>query len=195
MTPRGARQPPPLPRSPYTASAMSAAHQALAELPNRLAHSLSVARYIQERLKTNGDPAWRDRLIAAGVVHDIGYGAPRTGMHAIDGALLLERSWPALADLAPLVAWHSTAEHECRARSMPAPRWPRPDPLDAALLWVADFSTSPTGERVTISERVNEIRTRYSADSPVIAALDAATYDLQVAQQLVDATFRTANPR
>ena len=45
---------------------------------------------------------------------------------------------------------------------------------DQRLLWVADFTTSPTGDRIGAQARIHDIRSRYSLDSPVVAALKAS---------------------
>lgn len=127
-----------------------------------------------------------DLYAAAGTLHDIGYAYPDTGHHAIDGARFLHGC--GLPDtLVNLVAHHSTSRQEAAERGLldelavfPVPaKWP------AAALWVADFTTSPTGIRVTVAERVAEIRGRYEPDTAVIRALDAATEEMIAAVMLV----------
>lgn len=127
------------------------------------------------------------------LVHDIGYAFPDSGMHALDGARHLRNEHPDLAYLAPYVAWHSTAAYEYRARgfdeSAVAQEFPLPsrsrDEVECALLWIADFTTSPTGQEVTLAERVADIRDRYAPDSPVVRALEASLPDLVRAERIV----------
>lgn len=153
----------------------------------RLAHTLAVGERMAELARSRGNSSdMVDLYAAAGALHDIGYAYPDTGHHAIDGARHLHAC--GMPDtLVNLVAYHSTARYEAAERGMQAAlrafaapaRWP------AAALWVADFTTSPTGARVTVSERIGEIRGRYAPDSPVIRALDASRDDLTAALVLV----------
>lgn len=177
----------------FTPAAADLARELLFDLPIRYAHSLGVARRANQlALLTDLSPAWVDWITAAGLVHDVGYGASRSGMHAQDGAEVLVERGGDLAELAPLVAWHSTARWEYAARAMPTPPWERPIGLDAAVLWVADFTTTPTGEPTTIDARVSEIRSRYPQDSPVIEALAASADELAETLSLVERTIGTA---
>lgn len=171
----------------YAPAAADLAREMLADLPDRCAHSLGVGRRARQlALLTDSSPAWVDWVSAAALVHDIGYGSPRSGMHARDGAEVLDERGDDLAELAPLVAWHSTAPWEYAARGMSDPPWVRPVGLDAALLWVADFTTTPAGEPTTLEARVAEIRSRYPEGSPVIEALDASADEMATAVGLVE---------
>lgn len=166
---------------------------AVADLsPDRLAHTLAVGERMEELARARGNsPEMVDLYAAAGSLHDIGYAYPDTGHHAIDGARYLH-SLGMPDTLVNLVAHHSTAHHEAVERGLvpeldafPAPaRWP------AAALWVADFTTSPTGAHVTVTERVNEIRARYAPDTPVIRALDAARDEMVAAVLLIGRVHR-----
>jgi len=133
-------------------------------------------------LYANESSQLRNIAAAVGLIHDVGYGAPDTGHHAIDGARIVSRT--SLAPLAPLVAWHSTAKYEAQERGMvidvPYPH----DSLMAARLWVADFSTTPQGEKTTPEQRMGEIRLRYPSGSPVISALDASLEDFKRAREV-----------
>lgn len=62
-----------------------------------------------------------------------------------------------------------------------------PDPHGAATIWAADFTTGPTGQRVTSEQRVADIRFSYAADEPVIVALDASMSDLVRAMEVAGA--------
>lgn len=176
----------------YVPAAADLARELLSDLPVRYAHSLGVGRRANQlALMTDSSPAWVDWITAAALVHDVGYGSPRSGMHAQDGAEVLAERGDDLAELAPLVAWHSTALWEYVAREMPAPCWERPVGLDAAVLWVADFTTTPTGESTTLEARAAEIRSRYPQDSPVIEALDASAGEMAKSVSLVERAIGT----
>lgn len=128
-----------------------------------------------------------DLWMAAALLHDVGYAHPRSGNHAVDGARHL-RGLGAPAPLVALVAWHSISAYETAVRDLDIDllrEFGQPSELAAAALWVADFTTSPHGRPVTVSERLTEIRSRYAADSPVLAALAAAEPDLAGARALV----------
>src|SRR5699024_8621670 len=56
----------------------------LRDLPRRRAHSEGVARAMNN-LYASAHPTVRDEAVAAGLVHDIGYGTVRTGLHRLDG--------------------------------------------------------------------------------------------------------------
>lgn len=156
-------------------------HFHLRDLPRRRAHSEGVARAMND-LYASAPPTVRDEAIAAGLVHDIGYGTVRTGLHSLDGAKALEGT--SLQFLASLVAWHSTAAQESAARGVPIDVPQPEDPRMRAALWVADFSTSPTGRPIAPKDRIADIRERYAPDSPVITALDAAMADFIAALRL-----------
>jgi putative nucleotidyltransferase with HDIG domain len=143
---------------------------ALAEsLPLRWAHVQGVAnRARQAAPVAPGDDAL---LIAAGLLHDIGY-APdlvTTGFHAIDGARYL-RDIDAPTRLVELVAHHSCAVLEAELRGLSAELGEfadeGPTPVRDALWW-ADMTTTPDGGRTTLMERVREIEQRYGPDDVV----------------------------
>jgi len=136
-------------------------------------------------------PARLNLLLAAAWLHDIGY-APalaRVGFHPVDGAVhLLRTGWP--LELAGLVAHHSGARFVAQVRGL-APVLRAHDraehrhgPVADALTW-ADQTTGPTGELVTVEERVAEVLERHGADSaqaraqhqrvPALLAAAAAT--------------------
>lgn len=144
----------------------------------RLEHSKGVARRMGE-LYGGRDAALRDRAVAAGLLHDIGYGAPVTGHHAIDGALLVQQT--ALAELAPLVGWHSTAEWEAAARGTRIPVERPADEEMLAALWAADFTVTPYGMDCDHEWRIKEIRLRHVPSSPVARALDASAEAFEAA--------------
>ena len=123
------------------------------------------------------DPADRDLLVAAALLHDIGY-APElvvTGFHPLDGARHLERAGFS-GRLVALVAHHSGARFEAAERGLlrelevyPLEESPVMDALVAA-----DLTIGPHGQRLTYDERLDEILTRYPADSVVHRAISRA---------------------
>lgn len=146
--------------------------QALRDVPaTRREHSLAVGRRMAELSVEGASPEERDLDVALGTLHDVGYGSPRTGHHAIDGGLMLLGT--PFEHLAPYVAHHSTATAEAAERGLGIP-FPEPERPLLDRLFVADFTTGPDGRRVTASERLREIRSRYGSDHLVVRALDAS---------------------
>ena len=132
----------------------------------------------------------RDILVAAAWLHDIGYQHPRppTGFHPLDGAhLLLERGWP--RRLAALVAHHSEARFLASAQGLQQAldAFEREDGDVVDALVYADMTAGPDGRRLTLRERLPEIRRRH-ADSPphVLAARVAREPHLILAAARVD---------
>lgn len=150
---------------------------------DRLNHSLAVG---ERATHYSTDP---DRTVGcAAYLHDIGYSADciDTGWHPLDGARWLQRNgWP--RPVCQLVMWHSCSWHEGRLRDLlplaveefgDVPFSGSPE-LDA--LTAADLTTSPTGRRVTLQVRLDDIRTRYRTGDLVRAALDLAEDDMRSA--------------
>ena len=107
---------------------------------------------------------------AAAWLHDIGY-APElmdTGMHAIDGALFLDRLG-APVEVVSLVAYHTGAEFEAEERGLidALDQFDRPEQDDLDLLILADLLSGSAGERVSLPERFDGIFGRYEAQHPV----------------------------
>lgn len=176
----------------------SLAHMLIADAglePARRVHTVMVGRRMQGLAHRAGhQPRAVDLYAAAGTLHDIGYAFPDTGHHAIDGARWLHtHGLP--APLVSLVAHHSTAAYEAAELGLSAAlaEFALPDTWGAAALWVADFTTSPTGRPATLDDRVAEIRGRYRPDTPVIRALDAAAADMDAAFALVRSRDRVAS--
>lgn len=141
---------------------------ALAKL--RRAHSLEVGRKV-ESVAHNVNEAWREDLVAAAYLHDIGYAHPCTGLHAIDGAAFLkDQGFSPL--VCHLVAYHSCSPIEAEVRGLTAElylpfSYPNVEPdLHRIVCW-ADMTTGPTGATVTVDERLNEILERYGPDDVV----------------------------
>lgn len=134
----------------------------------RWRHSRSAAEAAAEA----GQVLTRDEarlLVSAAWVHDIGYHhpAPPTGFHPIDGAeLVLEAGWP--PRLAALVAHHSEARFMAAPRGLQAAlnMWPHEAGLVTDGLVYADMTAAPGGGRVTVPERLADIRRRHRGEAP-----------------------------
>lgn len=143
------------------------ARDLLVDLPHRLAHVEGVAT----TAVAFGMPT---EVASAAWLHDIGY-AKRlhwSGMHAIDGARYLELAG-ASAEVVSLVAFHTGAEYEAEERGLveQLTKFDRPqqDLLDQLIL--ADLVTDPSGRRMTVCERLEEIWSRYEPRHPVHRAV------------------------
>lgn len=157
-----------IPTGSDTANAVTALLNQLA--PARRAHSVAVGEAAAS--KARYVPASdREELITAAVLHDIGYAVPQVGFHPIDGARHL-RDLDYSPLICHLVATHSAAHLEAAERGLPVSIFD-PFGLDrdtrahrAVLLW-ADLTTSPTGTSCTVTERLDEIASRYPDQHPV----------------------------
>lgn len=163
------------------------ARELLIGSPARWSHVRLVARNLRELMRS--EPS-RGRLLAAAWLHDIGYAAPLidTGMHAVDGAAFLDRAG-APSEIVSLVAFHTGAEYEAEERALvdQLMQFDRPPQEDLDVLILADLSSGPAGERVTVAERLDEITRRYESQHPVHRAImRSRTY-------LEDCALRAAN--
>ena len=170
------------------------ARQQLESLPTRWHHTRSVAAQARNASVTVGAED-RPLLEAAAWLHDIGYGPEiaDTGFHPLDGARYLEgRGAP--TRLINLVANHSCARFEADERDMlPELRSYELEvgPVPDALIW-ADMTTGPTGQTVSVEERLAEILRRYTAESPVHRAIEEASADIVAAVSRVQKRLTTS---
>jgi HD domain len=142
-------------------------------------------------------PAFADRevLIAAAVLHDVGY-APNLAarrFHPLDGARFLQAE-DAPARLCALVARHSCAVQEAELRGCADDLAEFPDeetPLRDAL-WYCDMVTGPDGQRLTVDERLAEIQSRYGPESVVSQFIDLARPELLSAVERTVARYTAA---
>jgi hypothetical protein len=99
-------------------------------------------------------------------LHDVGYGesVAATGFHPVDGANWLE-GLGLPPGVVALVAHHSGARFEAEERGLGdvLARFPEPDRDQLDVLTLIDMSTSPTGRRISVQERLAEILKRYPA--------------------------------
>jgi len=140
-----------------------------------------------------------DLLVAAAWLHDIGYSPAiaDTGFHPLDGARYL-RSLGAPQRLCSLVAHHSAAVVEAKVRHMRAmllAEFPPEESVIADALTFADMTTSPTGQPVTVEERLAEILDRYPPTDPVHRAISESSEQLRAAVARVEARLRVRQPR
>jgi putative nucleotidyltransferase with HDIG domain len=158
-------------------SAAELAEQRLSGMGDRWRHTQAVAA----RARSAGPavaPYDRELLVAAGWLHDIGYADPvaDTGLHPLDGAEYLTRLGFARR-LVALVAHHSCARFEAAERGLTEPLETyvrETGPVADALIY-ADMTIGPTGETVTVADRLVEILERYAPEHPVHRAVTQAS--------------------
>ncbi|WP_169811114.1 HD domain-containing protein [Nocardia amamiensis] len=156
----------------------------------RQAHTLEVGRKVQNVAQRVPEHLREDTITAA-YLHDVGYGYPVTGFHPIDGANLLASHGFSLV-VCSLVAFHSAATVEAEVRGIDPQMFkpfviPRDADLDLAhdFVWWADMTTGPTGETLTIDQRLADIKRRYEEGTIVHTAITRAEPLLRGAVQRV----------
>lgn len=160
------------------------AHDLLAcALPQRWRHVQAVAAEA-ERL-SDQSRIERAQLVSVGWLHDIGYAAPiaDTGFHPLDGARYLRAvGWP--TDVCSLVAHHTCARVEAGRRGLAvqltAEFVDHFNPVRDAL-WAADATTGPSGEHLTLDQRVEEVEQRYGPEHLVAQCMHAIRPELAAA--------------
>lgn len=154
-----------------------------AAFADRLAHSYAVAE--KTRLLSSGigerSSEWYWCL---GLLHDIGYSEPLSGHHGLDGARIVSAAGPDLAQFAAHIAWHSTAKWEYEILGLSSGD-PMPGLVDHSLLWMADFTTGPQGQPITLEGRIAEIRSRHSPSSSAVLAIEESMPSLVRAEEIV----------
>lgn len=161
-------------------------------LPRRWRHVQGVAR--RAALAASLLPeSERDLLVAAALLHDIGY-APDiavTGFHPLDGARFLSRRGES-ERLCALVAHHSCAYREAELRGLSAElaAWTDEEtPLRDALWW-ADMTTTPDGEPTNVHDRIEEIQKRYGPEDLVTFFIHQAKPELNTAVERTEERLR-----
>jgi HD domain len=162
--------------------ATAQAERLIAPLGDRWTHVQAVAdtaRSVASVLSAEG----ADLLVAAALVHDVGY-APslhRLGFHAVDGARFLRAHGQ--ERLARLVAHHSGARFEAEERDLveELAAFPVEDGPVMDALTFADMTTGPTGQAMTLAQRIEEVQHRYPSNDPVHRAIVRARPELQAA--------------
>lgn len=161
-------------------------------LPQRWRHVRAVAA---EAVRLCQDVRLNHRaVVCAAWLHDIGY-APAvadTGYHPLDGARYLRtRGWE--DDVCRLVAHHTDAASQAEGVGLAdqlRAEFPQTEDLEQAVLWTADVTTGPSGERFTLDERITEIADRYGSDHPVTARMIASRPVLEAAIRRVASASR-----
>jgi HD domain len=169
-------------------------------LPRRWAHVQGVASTARTLAGMLGSNA--DLLVAAAVLHDIGY-APSLAdsrFHPLDGARYLRDVEHADAMLCRLVAHHSCAIIEAEERGLASElaREFKPAPRDLAdALIYCDMTTGPDGQHMAIGQRLAEIGARYGHADLVTRALARSAPQLEAATSRVtrELATRRAAPR
>jgi len=131
-------------------------------------------------------------LVAAAWLHDAGY-APTlavTGFHPLDGARYLRRLGQ--ERIAGLVAHHSAAHVEAALRGLRAELAEFPDEASetTAALAYCDMLTGPTGETVSLAERIVDVERRYGPEHAVARSLRLAGPELARSLGLVERRLR-----
>ena len=120
----------------------------------------------------------RDETSIAGLLHDIGYAYPDTGLHQLDGARFLSSAGYS-SIVCHLVAHHSASTLEAEERGMDLAVFDEfavDRDLRAAsqLVWWADMTTGPTGDTVAVEDRLDEICARYGPGDIVTRFIERA---------------------
>jgi hypothetical protein len=150
-------------------------------LPRRWAHVQGVAAQAHSLAPMLGGDA--DLLEAAAWLHDIGYSPELadTGFHPLDGARYLRDIEHANPMLCRLVANHSCAILEAEERGLAdllSSEFPAPDPKLNDALAYCDMTTTPTGDVVSVHDRLSEIVERYGPQDVVTRFIRKAEPEL-----------------
>jgi hypothetical protein len=165
--------------------AASRARELLSDaLPDRWAHTQGVAAQARALRPILGEDT--TTVEAAAWLHDIGYSPALidTGLHPLDGARHLRDHDHGSPLVRTLVAHHSCAVIEAEKRGLrdtllaDFPLTHDAERLSPALLY-ADMTTGPTGDRVTVDDRLAEILRRYPPKHVVHIAITCAWGTLQ----------------
>lgn len=163
-------------------------------LPRRWAHVQGVADRAQVAAPLFA-AADRELLIAAAMLHDIGYSPEiaHTKFHPLDGARAL-RDEKADGRLAALVAHHTCAYREAELRGLTAEltEWIDEESPVRDALWWADMTTSPDGGTMTFGERITEIQDRYGPHDLVTFFIRQAAPELRGAVERTEARLQAA---
>nr|BFE65909.1 HDIG domain-containing protein [Dactylosporangium thailandense] len=169
------------------------ARHLLAEpLPTRWAHVQGVGHTAEDIAHIVGADA--DLLICAAWLHDIGY-APdlnKAGFHPLDGARYLRDVEHVDERLIRLVANHTCALVEARNRGLAdelAGEFPSPADFVLDALTFCDVTTSPTGQRMNLDQRLAEAFERYGDGHLVTVSLTEARTQLEASTSRVHAAL------
>lgn len=153
-------------------------------LPPRWQHVQAVAERARS-FRVAYDREETRLLVASAYLHDVGY-APavkKTGFHPLDGARYLRRHGFD-ERVVGLVAHHSCACIEATFHHLEGHllrEFPRDDRLPHDALLYCDLTTGPTGERLSIDERLVDIRARYGPEHLVSRFITVAEPEMRAA--------------
>lgn len=157
-------------------------------LPRRWAHVEGVASVADELSQDLDKDA--DTLVSAAWLHDVGYapGIALLGFHPLDGATFLRRHGFANR-VVNLVAFHSGAEFEAKELGLDAHLAAYVDErsLIRDLLWYADMTVGPDGQRLSFSARMDDVRERYPPDHYIVRAMDVGMPERELAVERAEA--------
>jgi hypothetical protein len=116
----------------------------------------------------------------------------RLGFHAVDGARFVRAQGQ--QRLARLVAHHSGARFEAEERGLveELAAFPAEDGSVMDALTFADMTIGPSGQPMTLEQRIEEVQRRYPRNDPVHRAIVRARPELQAA---IDRTRQRLNGR
>ena len=163
--------------------------EAFSSTPQRFHHLLEVWQRAVDVRRADLPwltPGMADRLELAALLHDVGRAIDpgNSEPHGFVGARFLGAC--GLDDVARLVAHHSGAQLEAAARGMTdLDRWITIEPDLLHVLTFLDRTTSPSGERVSLAQRRDDIAVRYGANSRQLGIFDATLPDVHRAQTLL----------
>ena len=182
------------------ARARELSESCLCDMGDRWLHVQAVGRSAEDLQKSGFDVS--DAVVAAAWLHDVGYGkaVADTGFHPVDGARWLAGQG-APPGVVALVAYHSGARFEAEERGLAdaLAQFSEPDPDQLDVLTMIDMSTSPKGKPVAVSERLDEILSRYPTGDPVHRAVTQSRDSLEksakrAADRLGVAAVRAGTP-
>lgn len=158
----------------------------------RVDHSASVAAHALA-LAPTVPAADRDTLVAAAWLHDIGYATElgETGFHPLDGARYLQaQGWP--ARVCDLVAHHSGARFVAAVIGLgeQLSQFAFVEDAVSDALTVADQTTGPHGEALTLDQRLREKHDRHGPDSAAARAQPQRDPYLRAAADRVEQRLR-----
>lgn len=135
-------------------------------------------------------------LVSAAWLHDIGYAPPIlvTGFHPLDGARFL-REEGIDERVVSLVAHHSHARLEAEERGLNnqlLAEFTFEPSLPHDALCYCDMTTGPDGQRMTVYDRLAEIRARYGPDALVTRFIDRAEPYIVASVERVEAQLAAA---
>lgn len=150
----------------------------LNENTKRKNHTLRVVENLKELLVEKGlqDTEVYYLLLEAGYLHDIGYSSKlnKENFHPYDGFIYLqEQNYSDAVNYLVLHHTYSKLLYNMSNKNTVLDIIYQKNPIQSnyetllSCLSLADMTSSPTGEKITLNERVEDIAFRYGNDSPI----------------------------